>query len=91
MLPFKAGRLDEADQLVSQAEQVESRGGTVAQQLARQARRPPTSGCCVPRHDARSVRGDIAMTGLHYATLRNIFRKRPTSCRSGTLTRRGDF
>ena len=62
---IKAGHLDDADQLVSQAEQAEIAAAHQAQQLAQQALAAADQRLLRAAHD-RGVRGDIAMTGLHY-------------------------
>ena len=59
-----AGHLKEADQLLSQAEQIEITAAHQAQQLAQQAKEPPISGC--PGGQRAAHAGNIAMTELHY-------------------------
>jgi tetratricopeptide (TPR) repeat protein len=100
---FKAGRLDEADQLVSQAEQVEITAAHQAQQLARQAQAAADQRLLRAAHD-RSVRGDIAMTGLHYLDAAQRFQEaadlvpighpdekgRFLTAEAGALRRQGD-
>jgi hypothetical protein len=62
---IKAGHLDEADQRVSQAEQVELTAARQAQQLAQQAQAAADQRLLRAAAD-RGVRGNIAMTQLHY-------------------------
>jgi hypothetical protein len=63
--PIKSGHLDEADQLVSQAEQAEIAAGQQARQLAQRAQAAADRRLLRAAGD-RGVRGDIAMTRLHY-------------------------
>ena len=62
---IKAGRLDEADQLVGQAEQVELAAAHQAQQLAQKAQVAADKRLLRAAAD-RGVRGNIAMTRLRY-------------------------
>jgi hypothetical protein len=59
---FKAGRLDEADQLVSQAEDAEITAAHQAQQLAQQAQAAADQRLLRAAND-RAARGDIAIAG----------------------------
>jgi tetratricopeptide (TPR) repeat protein len=62
---FKAGRLDEADQFLSQAEQLEVAAARQAEEIARQAQEAANQR--VLRAAANlEVRGNIAMTRLNY-------------------------
>jgi tetratricopeptide (TPR) repeat protein len=62
---IKGGHLDEADQLLSQAEQADVAAAHQAQQLAQQAQ-AAADRRLLHAADARGARGDIAMTELGY-------------------------
>src|ERR1700731_2723936 len=87
---FKAGRLDEADQLVSQAEQAEITAAHQAQQLAQQAQAAADQRLLRAAHD-RGVRGDIAMTGLHYLDATGHFREAAKLVPAGHPDEKGRF
>jgi tetratricopeptide (TPR) repeat protein len=87
---FKAGQLDEADQLVSQAEQAEIAAAHQAQQLAQQAQAAADQRLLRAAHD-RSVRGDIAMTGLHYLDAARHFQEAAELVPAGHPDEKGRF
>jgi tetratricopeptide (TPR) repeat protein len=62
---IKGGHLDEADQLLGQAEQADVAAAHQAQQLAQQAQ-AAADRRLLHAADARGARGDIAMTELRY-------------------------
>jgi len=71
---IKVGNLEEADQLVSQAEQAEIAAAHQAQQLAQQAQAAADHRLLRAAAD-RGVRGDIAMTRLHYLNAAQHFQE----------------
>ena len=87
---IKAGHLDEADQLVSQAEQVELTAARQAQQLAQQAQAAADQRLLRAAQD-RSVRGDIAMTGLHYQDAARHFQEAAELVPAGHPEEKGRF
>lgn len=87
---FKAGHLDEADQLVSQAEEAEIAAAHQAQQLAHQAQAAADQRLLRAAHD-RGVRGDIAMTGLHYLDAAGHFQQAAELVPAGHPDDKGRF
>jgi tetratricopeptide (TPR) repeat protein len=87
---IKTGHLDEADQLVSQAEQVELTAARQAQQLAQQARAAADQRLLRAAAD-RGVRGDIAMTQLHYLDAARHFQKATDLVPTGHPDDKGRF
>ena len=69
-----AGHLDEADQLMTQAEQAELAAADQAQQLAEQAQAAAEQRL-LRAADDRGVRGNIAMTKRHYRDAAQHFQK----------------
>jgi hypothetical protein len=87
---FKAGHLEEVDQLVSQAEQAEIAAAHQAQQLAQQAQAAADQRLLRAAHD-REVRDDIAMTGLHYLEAARHFQEAAALVPAGNPDEKGRF
>lgn len=87
---IKAGRLDEADQLVNQAEQVELTAARQAQQLAQQAQAAADQRLLRAAAD-RDVRGNIAMTGLHYLDAARHFQEAAELVPIGHSDKKGQY
>jgi tetratricopeptide (TPR) repeat protein len=87
---IKAGHLDEADQLVSQAEQAELAAAHQAQQLAQQAQAAADQRLLRAASD-RSVRGDIAMTKQHYLDAAQHFQEAADLVPAGHPNEKGRF
>ena len=87
---FKAGRLDEADRLVSQAEQAEVAAARQAQEVARQAQVAADQRLLRAAAD-REVRGNIAMTRLNYLDAARHFQEAVDLVPAGHPGEKGGF
>jgi len=87
---IKSGQLDEADQLVSKAELAEVVAAHQAQQLAQQAQAAVEQPLLRAAAD-RGVRGDIAMTRLHYLEAAQHFQEATDLVPAGHPEEKGGF
>ena len=87
---MKAGDLDEADRLVSEAEQAELVAIQHADELAKQARAAADQRRLRAAAD-RGVRGDIAVTRLHYLDAAQHFQEAADLVPGGHPDKKGNF
>jgi tetratricopeptide (TPR) repeat protein len=87
---IKSGHLDEADQLLSQAEQAEVDAAHQAQQLAGQAKMTADQRLLRAAAD-RGVRGSIAMTRLRYLDAAQHFQEAANLVPAGRPNEKGGF
>jgi hypothetical protein len=87
---IQSGHLEEADQLVSQAEQAELAAAHRTQQLAQQAQAAADQWLLRAAADV-DVRGNIAMTRLHYLDAARYFQEAADLVPSGHPDRKGQF